>query len=360
MPTTVVAGYTSGATPDKVSLAVEKGMNVMFWSFIELKDNEVVTGLTADYIGSVMQALPNGTDLIHFASIGGWSAPHDIAGTCGAVACSGVEYAKSFRAFNERMKADVSGFPGFDGIDWDYEGADDQSLPTNNFTLEVYELMLNMTQELKSDFLISMVPAQSYFNCEDPGFNSSLLFPAESNPSFTYAGKNAYTVLYAKCPDCFDLIMVQLYEGYSLAGFDLYWGGNESNVGAPGWPQEGTQEDMQRIVSQNMQCLVSGWEVAFNGYWGVKSQKVTLPASKVVMGLGNGWTHSGDTPYKFPFFNGTACGAAWCDGVTSANGAEHVRGFAYWDISDDDNTSSFVSDIHVSMNSCQGLLTVAV
>merc|ERR1711865_1265179 len=148
-------------------------------------------------------------------------------------------------------------------------------------------------------------------------------------------------------------------EGYSLAGFDLYWDGNASNVGELGFPREGTQDDMQRIVSQNMQCLVSGWEVAFNGYWGVESQKVMVPASKVVMGVGNGWTYpaaSQRVPYKFPFFNGTACGAACCDGVTSANGAEHVREFAYWDIRDGGNTSSFVDDLHTSMTSCQGLL----
>lgn len=354
----MVAGYTSGATPEEVSLAVEKGLNVIFWSFIELNDNKVVKGVTSEYVNSVLQALPAESlgGLSHFASIGGWSVAHNIAGTCGDNACSGLEYAKSFRAYNEEMKANVSGFPGFAGIDWDYEGTDNKASPTNDFSMEVYELMLNMTQELHDDFLASLVPPQSYFNCQDPGFNSSLLFPAESNPSFGYAGKNAYAVLYAKCPDCFDLVMVQLYEGYSLAGFDLYWDGNASNVGEPGFPREGTQDDMQRIVSQNMQCLVSGWEVAFNGYWGVESQKVTVPASKVVMGVGNGWAG----PYKFPFFSGTACGAAWCDGVTSANGAEHVRGFAYWDIRDDDNTSSFVDEIHTAMTSCQGLLTIAV
>merc|ERR1739845_257668 len=107
--------------------------------------------------------------------------------------------------------------------------------------------MLSMSQALRDDFLISMVPGQSSFNCRESDFDTSLLFPAESNPSFLYAAKNAYAVLYAKCPDCFDLVMVQIYETYSLAGFDLYWGGDEANVGQDGWPRDGSADDEKRI-----------------------------------------------------------------------------------------------------------------
>lgn len=359
----VIAGYTSGATSDQVNLAVEKGMNVIFWSFIALSANEVVPEFSNEYVSGVIRGLPSGTELLHFISIGGWNREHTISGTCGAVACSGTEYAKSFRAFNEGLKANVSGFPGFAGIDWDYEGANDASSPANVFTLDVYELMLSTSQELKNDFLISMVPPQSYFNCKNTGFNTVLSNPAESNPSFLYAGSNAYTVLYAKCPDCFDLVMIQVYEGYSPAGFDLYWDGNATNVGQPGWPRNGTQEDMQRIILQNMQCLVQGWEVAFNGFWGVENQTVTVPASKVVMGLGNNWVLSDENPHdKFPFFSGTACGAAWCSGTVSAQGQEErVRGFVYWDVGNDDDTASLVGDLQTSTSSCsQGLLAVAV
>lgn len=360
LPTNVMAGYTLGASPDQISLAVEKGMNVLFWSFMQLNNNQVVPGFTTEYVSSVVQSLPSGTDVLHFVSIGGWNFPHNISGTCGNAACSGAEYAKSFRAYNEELKANVPGFAGFAGIDWDYEGMDDLAHPSNEFSLEVYELMLNMTQELNDEFLFSLVPAQSYFNCVDNEFSPSLKYPADSNPSFTYAGKNAYAVLYAKCPNCFDLIMIQLYEGWSQAGFDLYWAGDASKVGQEGWPRGGTEQDMRRIVHQNMQCVIDGWTVGFDGFWGVETQTVALPPSKVVIALGNGWTVASDY-FKFPFFSGTASGAAYCDGVTTSAGLDHVRGFAYWDIGHDDSTASFVTQLSTAMTSCsQGVLSVVV
>merc|ERR1719469_1069253 len=109
--------------------------------------------------------------------------------------------------------------------------------------------MIGISKELRKDgYLVSMVPPQSYFDCTTAGFDSSLRHLSDQGPSdWFYAGMNAYAVIYAKCPECFDLVMVQYYEGYAIAGYDLYWNGTKANVGAEGWPRNGTA-DMQRSI----------------------------------------------------------------------------------------------------------------
>merc|ERR1711957_196609 len=275
-------------------------------------------------------------------------AEHTMTGSCASGPCSGTAYASSFRRFNAGMKAAVPGFPGFAGIDWDLEGNDAPTSSNNNFSLETYQVMLDMSKELKSEFIISMVPAQSYFDCRSSSFDTSLLHAATSTPSFLYQGANSYTILYAKCPECFDLVMVQLYEGYSLAGFDLFWAGDASHVDQQGWPRYGTEEDMSNVIRSNMKCLVDGWTVDFNGYWDMTSQHVSVPASKVVIGLGSpGWTGTNSHPaFKNPFFSGDASGKAWCD--------QRVRGFAYWSIHGDGggDDGSWIGELSSTMQSC--------
>merc|ERR1712086_1117527 len=100
----------------------------------------------------------------------------------------------------------------------DIEGVDNATSPSNHFDLATLEIMLSMSQALKEDFLISMVPPQSYFDCKQNGFDLSLRHASEQDPIFLYAGLNVYTALYAKCPDSFDIVMVQLYESFSPAG----------------------------------------------------------------------------------------------------------------------------------------------
>jgi len=351
LPSPMIAGYTSGASQEKITTAVTQGANVIFWSFMNLKGNQLVGGLTPESVGPTFQALAQmgRSDVLHFVSFGGWGPDHSLAGTCGSSPCSGEAYAAAFRVWNDNFTSHIPGFPGFAGIDWDIEGTDTLDSPSNEFSMEAYEVMLNMTKALNDDFLVSMVPPQSYFNCQTSGFDSTLRHASESMPNFTYAGLNAYTALFAKCPSCFDMVMVQLYESYSTAGFDLYWDGNASNVGKSGFPREGSTENMQSVIKQNLECLSDGFNVDFNGFWGLENQKVVVPASQVVIALANGWAVPEAPHFKAAYFAGGPSGDAWCSQESTAR----ARGFVYWDIGDYSlHNVSLVKDLAAAMGSC--------
>lgn len=332
LPSPMIAAYSGGASAEKLVSAARAGVNVIFWSFIRLANNSVTSSLNTTVIHDAHQALQrDGIHVVHMASTGGWNEGHTIS-VCSPGPCSGASYAESFRAWNEEMTARVGGgWPGFAGLDWDIEGVDDWSSPSNEFTAQTLGLMLDTATSLRSDFLISLVPAQSYFNCLTSGFDLSLRHPAKSKPDFRYAALNAYAALYAKSPDTFDLVMVQLYEGYSDAGFDLYWHGDVGNVGKPGWPRNGTKQAMTDIIESNVRCLSDGsWTVDFAGFWGLPNRTViSLPPDKVVMGLGNAWTLRSN--FKFPYF----------DPAAAARGRAGSRGFMYWVISEEDAENSF-------------------
>jgi len=182
----------------------------------------------------------------------------------------------------------------------------------------------------------------------------SLENPATSTPGFHYHAKNIYALLYAKCPQCFDLVMVQIYEGWSRAGFDLYWAGKTSNIGAEGWPRNGTEEAMMDVVLENMRCLVEGFDVDFGDFMGVGRKHIALPAEKVVIGLGS-WSGIKDS-FKVPYFSGSAAGMAWCKGLTGTKA--RIRGFAYWTISSDMPNSSYAGDLNAAMTSCSPTISV--
>merc|ERR1711953_109048 len=329
------------------------------------KGNQIVPGsIDEKWVGPVHNALlqMGRSDVLHFASIGGWGQGASLVeSSCGSSVCTGVAYAESFRQWNAQMKSAIPGFAGFAGIDWDLEGADDPESPDNSMTFGRYEVMLSMSQALQDDFLVSMVPGQSSFNCRESGFDTSLLHPAESNPNFRYAGKNAYVALYAKCPECFDLVMVQIYETYSLAGFDLYWNGDSGNVGKAGWPRAGSADDQKLIVSNNMKCLVDGWKVDFNGFWDLQMEHISVPTSKVVIGLITPCVAGNMTspPFKVPFFSGASSSSAWCEGVSQ--NVDRVRGFAYWSMLKRDGCAidevSWLGELAQGMGACQHIQT---
>ena len=53
------------------------------------------------------------------------------------------------------------GWKGFDGIDWDMEGANEVSSPTNFFTVACLDLVGQFSQLAKADgFIVSLVPPE--------------------------------------------------------------------------------------------------------------------------------------------------------------------------------------------------------
>merc|ERR1712226_204968 len=106
-----------------------------------------------------------------------------------------------------------------------------------------------------------------------------------------------------------------------------------------------------------MKCLVEGWTVHFNGFWGLPNQTVSVPASKVVIGLANKWALPTAPTFKVPFFSGKPSGLAWCQGVhdglvLGGTAEDRVHGFMYWDISDDTANASLVADLMAGMATC--------
>lgn len=363
LPSQVIAGYTDQASPQKILNAVKGGANVLFWSFMEMEGNEITTkgllqgNVTAEKIQPVHAGLVDmgRSDVIHMLSIGGWGVEHRWAGSCEEQNCSGADYASSFRSWNSNIMQKVDGFPGFAGIDWDLEGVNKLASPSNVFTSEELQIMHDMSMALRQEFVVTMVPPQSYFDCRLSSFDLSLRHPATSTVGFHYHAWNVYVALYAKCPECYDLVMVQIYEGWSRAGFDLYWAGTASNVGAAGWPKLGTEEDMSNVVLANMRCLVEGFDVDFGGFMGLGQQHVAVPVEKVVIGLGSGsWTKRN---FKAPYFTATAAGDAWCRGLAT-DSAARIRGFTYWSISHDEENTSYAGELASAMKACSSSISI--
>jgi len=125
------------------------------------------------------------------------------------------------------------------------------------------------------------------------------------------------------------------------------------NLQSDGWPRNITEDAMTDVLSENMRCLVEGFDVDFGGFMGLGREHVALPAEKVVIGLGNAWTTRN---FKSPYFTGSSAGAAWCRGLPGST--TRIRGFAYWAISWDTLDRSYAGDLAVGMASCSSSITV--
>jgi hypothetical protein len=105
----------------------------------------------------------------HMICIGGWNAPHPTT------AATPENVFEQWKIWNAAEIADGSaGFPGFAGIEWDIEGNEFVE-EYRYFTVEVLDLMGELSQLFKSEgYLVSLVPAESYFNSNTGAFNRRL------------------------------------------------------------------------------------------------------------------------------------------------------------------------------------------
>lgn len=196
----------------------------------------------------------------------------------------------------------------------DIEGNDDPASPNNLFTLEVLDIMGEMSVLAKGEgFLCAMAPAQSYLDPLGPTdeYSRSVSFNpgfGEWREDFTYHGRNTYAYILAKygvqvtpfslpyrrcpvdlagqrthlprsysCHQTFDFISIQLYEGWSGANYAVTEGDFK---GRPA-------EYLQAVV----RAAVAGWAVHFESdpSVGLPSQSVAVSLNQLVIGLGNGW-----------------------------------------------------------------------
>jgi hypothetical protein len=155
IPKRVLIGY--GSNMDMVKEAVYNGVNIVVWSFISIIPNrggalQKARARNFNVVGSVSNAgavlvtklnltaltlliedlSQNGFgDVVHLASIGGWNGGHL------SPLVSAREWWITF--------SEAAGFI-FDGIDWDLEGDDFLSSPSNVFAIDCLDKMGHISQ----------------------------------------------------------------------------------------------------------------------------------------------------------------------------------------------------------------------
>jgi chitinase len=319
----IIIGYAHDAKSGKAEQAILDGINVIIWSFVHLDvvDNEEygTTALEQQHdelvgddeaytkqqraapIGKIrseldfeeIQRIRNKYDhVVHLAALGGWNGPHPPPNIM-----SGTEWCHVFLKFNQ-----AHGHL-FDGIDWDYEGHDDVTAPTAQFTIETLDIMVDFSLEAKRHGLIvSMAPAESYMDSTiqsgstDEQFSLALNLPPRAwttsnhasdedraivaSNKFSHAGRQCYAYVLAKAgKDTFDWISIQFYEVYSPFAHDIH----RRNLD----PVDALMMRIHRLVVEGYTVtnlpLVSPSSTTSLEY------ELRIPFSKLVLGIANGW-----------------------------------------------------------------------
>jgi len=323
----LVIGYEVDCNQRTIE-AVENGVNVIIWFNINMIERpegipQVQTGLNLPCIAQVDKTLRDrNIEVTHLISIGGWNSPHPITKFSAHI------WWQTWLDWNQNTVAKPElGFNGFDGFDWDLEGNDDVNSPWNYFTVEVLNLMGELSQLAKKDgYIVSMAPAQSYLDVENHLFDRSVSHIPTWIPNFPYQGYNTYAPILAKYGltqitsnekteliPTFDFISIQLYEGWSRANHLI----NDHGI----------------LVAQYLIDLVEkmsvGWEVDFSSDpdMGIETQRIQINPSQLVIGLANGWT--GPRPSKFLLIYPEELKEAYKILLSQGN---EFRGFMFWNI----------------------------
>jgi chitinase len=336
LPDTVLIGY--GSDIDAVRQAVHQGVNIVTWAFLDVvhvvvntssdddvstatprrrtrqqhepPDAKLETTLDLDGIRSLKAQLEvTGYEhVLHFASVGGWNGPHLDP------RLSANEW---FTTFHIEV-GDV-----FDGIDWDLEGHDDLSSPTNYLTRRCLDTMGAISQLAKAhNYYISMAPPQSYLDFYDGSHHSfsryvNLTDPTRSwHADFHYFGSNVYAYLLAdKYEPWIDLVAIQYYESYSRAAMMV----KDKNMTASDYLVDYCQRPLSLRVN-----FSEDWELA------LPDQTITLDRSKLVLGFANGWTDADND--KTLYVSPVEIASAWSR--LGSLGAR-PRGLMFWTIDEE-------------------------
>jgi hypothetical protein len=319
LPRTVIGGYSSwGHCGDDIVRSAQRGVNLIYWFAINLGPDPA--GLDLDCIANVSLTLRQlSLPTVHLVSVGGWDAPHPSPSSSYPNASSVY---LAWKAWNENVVARPGFEAGFDGVDFDLEGNDNVTSPSNTMSAETLDLVGGFSQLAKADgYLVTLVPCESYLDPTTPSFDASLThtYP-EWHPEFAYHGHNNYAYLLSRygtsgAVPTFDAITIQIYESYAHASFNT----------TERMPVQTPAEYLMAWVPR----LVAGWRVDFASApeFGWPTQNVSVPASQLMIGLGNGW--AGGADHKSVLFMPDELAAAWA-GLSALNIS--VRGAAFWAI----------------------------
>jgi len=316
----IILGYQNWAACDMndTVTAVSSGVNVVVWFAVNLIEDSasgaaaVSGGPDYDCMAGVAAELDSRSlPTTHLISIGGWDAPHPDP------AFNGSEYFAAFDAWNRALPRP------FDGFDWDLEGNDNPAAASNAFTAATLNTVVDMSVAgSAAGYVVTLVPAQSYFDPSTDGFNLSLLnmYP-DWHPDFAYHGLNCYAYLVAASPPgTYGLVTVQLYESWSRADqLLLQVGEAAADILAATWaaatPAGGFEVDFGDASATGLR--VGG------------RLPVVVPPSALIVGLSRG-----DAGGKSAFFWPADCGAAY--EATLPPG--RPRGFGFWNIASEGGT----------------------
>jgi len=315
LPSKVIMGYTSQCYDEdpennhveennKVLTAVQQGVNVVIWAFYP--------HFNTSCIQRTIQELDDSgyDDVVHLSSLGGWNGQHlhtDIPA----------------RDYYTMWKGTVGNI--FHGLDIDFEGNDVLTSPLNFISEEELDLVGELILLAKADdYILTIAPPQSYFDIHTSQYSPFLNLTDPTRTSwhadFSYFGRNVYAYWMAKYGDAIDLVMIQFYESYSKAAMAII--GDGTTV---------TPEDylQQYVWDLNQSPEGPGWSVDFDGDGTL--QFVSVPLSKLVWGLCNGWCHT-DNGGRHYYFSSEILNAAY---QNLWDWMLEPRGFMFWEIADE-------------------------
>lgn len=330
LPERVLIGY--GSDCDAVRRAVRDGVNVVIWSFMNIVSVDalstsaemaqqrtlqspaprIVTNLDLSAIRVLIDELDETgyDDVVHLVSFGGWNGPH-------------LDPKLSATEWYSAWRKEVGGL--FHGLDWDLEGNDTLENDENLFTAECLDKMGEISRVAKADgYIIGMAPPQSYLDAVDGSSHFSRYVNLTDSQrqwhgDFHYFGANVFAYLLAKYGDYIDVVSVQLYESYSRAAEAVY---NEDQQ-----PWEYLLQYVSRLHANDFQYYVAFSEDAQVGLSGCN---VTVPLSKLVFGLANGWADTKDE--KTVYISPQQVQMAW----TVLHEKDLLpRGFMFWTIDEE-------------------------
>lgn len=308
LPEKVLIGYAHNCD-DKVKTAVRQGVNVVIWSFMDLKPASMIADdLDFACIRHLIADLDQDgfDDTVHLVSFGGWNGPHFN------------KFFETAHGWYSAWKAEVGAT--FHGIDFDFEGNDDLKSPLNYFSKDTLEMIGEISQLAKQDgYFVSIVPPQSYLDFQSSKFSQyvNLTDPDRDwHSDFEYFGANVYAYVLAEYGDSIDLIVVQFYESYARAAMEIH-----HHKTLPEWY---LSDYIQDLFNKKQQYFVDFGSVP---ELGLNSKNVPVPLSKLVWGFGNGWIDKTDD--KHIYFPPECIMAAYQDLV---DWMMTPRGMMFWSI----------------------------
>ncbi len=318
LPEKLLIGYATNCN-EKVVQAVQNGVNVVIWSFVEMlfsdgdrkKDARCVTTFDIDCAKSMIQQLDEKgyRDTVHLVSFGGWNGPH---------LPDALDVIDMYQAWKNLVGET------FHGVDWDLEGHDDLQSPTNVFSIKCLEAMGRFSELAKRDgYIVGMAPPQSYLDIDTSRFSRSvnLTDPDRGwHEEFHYFGYNVYAYLLSKYNPYIDFVSVQFYESYARAGLQVFHNRVPPETYLQNYVQ-GLLDESDNHYEEASFFVDFDRDLSLN----YTSQQVFLPLSKLVFGFANGWGAKDND--KVCYFDPKEIGIAY-----TALQASHMapRGFMFW------------------------------